>query len=132
MYKKILKNPAFIFFIIAVLLIIQNFTLLINKEYWFTPESIDECIKNETIIFLYLCVPSILLLIIQLLRKIFKNEIVQKVLKAVNILIIICSALFFLLWSFLCISLDFDFTEKSSNAIIDCSSYRELNISGIC
>ena len=132
MYKKILKNPAFIFFIIAVLLIIQNFTLLINKEYWFTPESIDECIKNETIIFLYLCVPSILLLIIQLLRKIFKNEIVQKVLKVVNILIIICSALFFLLWSFLCISLDFDFTEKSSNAIIDCSSYRELNISGIC
>ena len=131
MYKKILKNPAFIFFIIAVLnfILIESIT---NQEYWFTFESIDECIKNETIIFLYLCVPSILLLIIQLLRKIFKNGIVQKVLKVVNILIIICSALFFLLWSFLCISLDFDFTEKSSNAIIDCSSYRELNISGIC
>ena len=80
-----------------------------NKEYWFTPESIDECIKNETIIFLYLCVPSILLLIIQLLRKIFKNEIVQKVLKVVNILIIICSALFFLLWNFLCIGFYFTF-----------------------
>ena len=131
MYKKILKNPAFIFFIIAVLnfILIESIT---NQEYWFTFESIDECIKNETIIFLYTCVPSILLLIIQLLRKIFKNEIIQKVLKVVNILIIICSALFFLLWSFLCISLDFDFTEKSSNAIIDCSSYRELNISGIC
>ena len=132
MYKKILKNPAFIFFIIAVLLIIQEVTLLSNQEYWFTFESIDEYIRVVTHLFLYLCVPSILLLIIQLLRKIFKNEIVQKVLKAVNILIIICSALFFLLWSFLCISLDFDFTEKSSNAIIDCSSYRELNISGIC
>ena len=131
MYKKLLKNPAFIFFIIAVLnfILIESIT---NQEYWFTFESIDECIKNETIIFLYTCVPSILLLIIQLLRKIFKNEIVQKVLKAVNILIIICSALFFLLWSFLCISLDFDFTKKSSNAIIDCSSYRELNISGTC
>ena len=131
MYKKILKSPAFIFFIIAVLnfILIESIT---NQEYWFTFESIDECIKNETIIFLYTCVPSILLLIIQLLRKIFKNEIIQKVLKVVNILIIICSALFFLLWSFLCISLDFDFTEKSSNAIIDCSSYRELNISGIC
>ena len=131
MYKKLLKNPAFIFFIIAVLnfILIESIT---NQEYWFTFESIDECIKNETIIFLYTCVPSILLLIIQLLRKIFKNEIVQKVLKAVNILIIICSALFFLLWGFLCIILDFDVNEKSSNAIIDCSSYRELNISGIC
>ena len=131
MYKKILKNPAFIFFIIAVLnfILIESIT---NQEYWFTFESIDECIKNETIIFLYTCVPSILLLIIQLLRKIFKNEIIQKVLKVVNILIIICSALFFLLWSFLCIILDFDVNEKSSNAIIDCSSYRELNISGIC
>ena len=131
MYKKILKNPAFIFFIIAVLdvILIINIT---NQEYWFTPLNINRYIRDVTIFFLYTCVPSVLLLIIQLSRKIFKNEIVQKVLKAVNILIIICSALFFLLWSFLCISLDFDFTEKSSNAIIDCSSYRELNISGTC
>ena len=131
MYKKLLKNPAFIFFIIAVLdvILIINIT---NQEYWFRPLNINRYIRDVTIIFLYTCIPSILLLIIQLLRKIFKNEIVQKVLKAVNILIIICSALFFLLWSFLCISLDFDFTEKSSNAIIDCSSYRELNISGTC
>ena len=131
MYKKILKNPAFIFFIIAVLdvILIINIT---NQEYWFRPLNINRYIRDVTIIFLYTCIPSILLLIIQLLRKIFKNEIVQKVLKVINILIIICSALFFLLWSFLCISLDFDFTEKSSNAIIDCSSYRELNISGIC
>ena len=131
MYKKILKNPAFIFFIIAVLDVIL-FVMLANKDYWFTPLNINEYIRVVTHLFLYLCVPSILLLIIQLLRKIFKNEIVQKVLKAVNILIIICSALFFLLWSFLCIILDFDVNEKSSNAIIDCSSYRELNISGIC
>ena len=131
MYKKILKNPAFIFFIIAVLdvILIINIT---NQEYWFRPLNINRYIRDVTIIFLYTCIPSILLLIIQLLRKIFKNEIVQKVLKAVNILIIICSALFFLLWSFLCIILDFDVNEKSSNAIIDCSSYRELNISGIC
>ena len=132
MYKKILKNPAFIFFIIAVLDVIL-FVMLANKDCWFTLISINEYIRMVAgLFFLNLCVPSILLLIIQLLRKIFKNEIVQKVLKGVNILIIICSALFFLLWSFLCISLDFDFTEKSSNAIIDCSSYRELNISGIC
>ena len=132
MYKKILKNPAFIFFIIAVLDVIL-FVMLANKDYWFTPLNINEYIRMVAgLFFLNLCVPSILLLIIQLLRKIFKNEIIQKVLKVVNILIIICSALFFLLWSFLCISLDFDFTEKSSNAIIDCSSYRELNISGIC
>ena len=132
MYKKILKNPAFIFFIIAVLDVIL-FVMLANKDYWFTPLNINEYIRMVAgLFFLNLCVPSILLLIIQLLRKIFKNEIVQKVLKVVNILIIICSALFFLLWSFLCISLDFDFTEKSSNATIDCSSYRELNISGIC
>ena len=131
MYKKILKNPAFIFFIIAVLdvILIINIT---NQEYWFTPLNINRYIRDVTIFFLYTCIPSVLLLIIQLLRKIFKNEIVQKVLKAVNILIIICSALFFLLWSFLCIILDFDVNEKSSNAIIDCSSYRELNISGIC
>ena len=131
MYKKILKNPAFIFFIIAVLdvILIINIT---NQEYWFTPLNINRYIRDVTIFFLYTCIPSVLLLIIQLLRKIFKNEIVQKVLKAVNILIIICSALFFLLWGFLCIILDFDVTEKSSNAIIDCSSYRELNISGIC
>ena len=131
MYKKLLKNPAFIFFIIAVLdvILIINIT---NQEYWFRPLNINRYIRDVTIIFLYTCIPSILLLIIQLLRKIFKNEIVQKVLKAVNILIIICSALFFLLWSFLCIILDFDVNEKSSNAIIDCSSYRELNISGIC
>ena len=109
MYKKILKNPAFIFFIIAVLLIIQEVTLLSNQEYWFTFESIDEYIRVVTHLFLYLCVPSILLLIIQLLRKIFKNEIVQKVLKAVNILIIICSALLFLLWGFLCIGFYFTF-----------------------
>ena len=100
MYKKILKNPAFIFFIIAVLLIIQEVTLLSNKDYWFTPLNINEYIRVVTHLFLYLCVPSILLLIIQLLRKIFKNEIVQKVLKAVNILIIICSALLFLLWAY--------------------------------
>ena len=132
MYKKILKNPAFIFFIIAVLDVIL-FVMLANKDCWFTLISINEYIRMVAgLFFLNLCVPSILLLIIQLLRKIFKNEIVQKVLKGVNILIIICSALFFLLWSFLCISLDFDFTEKSSNAIIDCSSYRELNISGTC
>ena len=108
MYKKILKNPAFIFFIIAVLnfILIESIT---NQEYWFTFESIDECIKNETIIFLYLCVPSILLLIIQLLRKIFKNGIVQKVLKVINILIIICSALLFLLCIFLCIGFYFTF-----------------------
>ena len=121
MYKKLLKNLAFIFFIIAVLLIIQNFTLLINKEYWFTPESIDECIKNETIIFLYLCVPSILLLIIQLLRKIFKNDIVQKVLKVVNILIIICSALFVLLWEYIAIAVYIDkkeFQEKYNTSYI--------------
>ena len=131
MYKKILKNPAFIFFIIAVLdvILIINIT---NQEYWFTPLNINRYIRDVTIFFLYTCIPSVLLLIIQLLRKIFKNEIVQKVLKAVNILIIICSALFFLLWGFLCIILDFDVNEKSSNAIIDCSSYRELNISGIC
>ena len=131
MYKKLLKNPAFIFFIIAVLdvILIINIT---NQEYWFTPLNINRYIRDVTIFFLYTCIPSVLLLIIQLLRKIFKNEIVQKVLKAVNILIIICSALFFLLWSFLCIILDFDVNEKSSNAIIDCSSYRELNISGIC
>ena len=131
MYKKILKNPAFIFFIIAVLNVILIVSIT-NKDCWFTLISINRYIRDVTIFFLYTCVPSVLLLIIQLLRKIFKNEIVQKVLKAVNILIIICSALFFLLWSFLCISLDFDFTEKSSNAIIDCSSYRELNISGTC
>ena len=132
MYKKILKNPAFIFFIIAVLDVIL-FVMLANKDYWFTPLNINEYIRMVAgLFFLKLCVPSALLLIIQLLRKIFKNEIVQKVLKAVNILIIICSALFFLLWSFLCIILDFDVNEKSSNAIIDCSSYRELNISGTC
>ena len=131
MYKKLLKNLAFIFFIIAVLNVILIVSIT-NKDCWFTLISINRYIRDVTIFFLYTCVPSVLLLIIQLLRKIFKNEIVQKVLKAVNILIIICSALFFLLWSFLCISLDFDFTEKSSNAIIDCSSYRELNISGTC
>ena len=132
MYKKILKNPAFIFFIIAVLNVML-YVMLTNKDCWFTLISINRYIRIlANLFFLNLCVPSILLLIIQLLRKIFKNDIVQKVLKVVNILIIICSALFFLLWSFLCISLDFDFTEKSSNAIIDCSSYRELNISGTC
>ena len=108
MYKKILKNPAFIFFIIAVLdvILIINIT---NQEYWFRPLNINRYIRDVTIIFLYTCIPSILLLIIQLLRKIFKNEIVQKVLKAVNILIIICSALLFLLWGFLCIGFYFTF-----------------------
>ena len=99
MYKKILKNPAFIFFIIAVLNVILS-VMLTNKGCWFTLISINEYIRDETISFLYTCVPSILLLIIQLLRKIFKNDIVQKVLKAVNILIIICSALLFLLWAY--------------------------------
>ena len=108
MYKKLLKNPAFIFFIIAVLdvILIINIT---NQEYWFTPLNINRYIRDVTIFFLYTCVPSVLLLIIQLLRKIFKNEIVQKVLKAVNILIIICSALFFLLWGFLCIGFYYTF-----------------------
>ena len=108
MYKKLLKNPAFIFFIIAVLdvILIINIT---NQEYWFRPLNINRYIRDVTIIFLYTCIPSILLLIIQLLRKIFKNEIVQKVLKAVNILIIICSALLFLLWGFLCIGFYFTF-----------------------
>ena len=109
MYKKILKNPAFIFFIIAVLDVIL-FVMLANKDYWFTPLNINEYIRMVAgLFFLNLCVPSILLLIIQLLRKIFKNEIVQKVLKVVNILIIICSALFFLLWNFLCIGFYFTF-----------------------
>ena len=121
MYKKILKNPAFIFFIIAVLLIIQEVTLLSNQEYWFTFESIDEYIRVVTHLFLYLCVPSILLLIIQLLRKIFKNEIVQKVLKVVNILIIICSALFVLLWEYIAIAVYIDkkeFQEKYNTSYI--------------
>ena len=109
MYKKILKNPAFIFFIIAVLDVIL-FVMLANKDYWFTPLNINEYIRMVAgLFFLKLCVPSSLLLIIQLLRKIFKNEIVQKVLKVVNILIIICSALFFLLWNFLCIGFYFTF-----------------------
>ena len=109
MYKKILKNPAFIFFIIAVLDVIL-FVMLANKDCWFTLISINEYIRMVAgLFFLDLCVPSALLLIIQLLRKIFKNEIVQKVLKAVNILIIICSALLFLLWGFLCIGFYFTF-----------------------
>ena len=108
MYKKLLKNLAFIFFIIAVLNVILIVSIT-NKDCWFTLISINRYIRDVTIIFLYTCIPSILLLIIQLLRKIFKNEIVQKVLKAVNILIIICSALLFLLWNFLCIGFYFTF-----------------------
>ena len=109
MYKKLLKNPAFIFFIIAVLNVML-YVMLTNKDCWFTLISINRYIRIlANLFFLNLCVPSILLLIIQLLRKIFKNEIVQKVLKAVNILIIICSALLFLLWGFLCIGFYFTF-----------------------
>ena len=109
MYKKILKNPAFIFFIIAVLNVML-YVMLTNKDCWFTLISINRYIRIlANLFFLNLCVPSILLLIIQLLRKIFKNDIVQKVLKAVNILIIICSALLFLLWGFLCIGFYFTF-----------------------
>ena len=120
MYKKILKNPAFIFFIIAVLdvILIINIT---NQEYWFTPLNINRYIRDVTIFFLYTCIPSVLLLIIQLLRKIFKNEIVQKVLKVINILIIICSALFVLLWEYIAIAVYIDkkeFQEKYNTSYI--------------
>ena len=52
MYKKILKNPAFIFFIIAVLDVIL-FVMLANKDYWFTPLNINEYIRVVTHLFLY-------------------------------------------------------------------------------
>ena len=104
MYKKLLKNPAFIFFIIAVL----DISLIVKLTYkgnWYAILGVDQYIQEVTELFIYLCVPSVLLLIIQLSRKILKKEMAQEVLEVVNILVMICSVVFFLLAEYFCLYL---------------------------
>lgn len=108
MDKNKLKNPAFIFFLVAILATI-NLVIFSNIEYWFTFENIFKFVIIVVRISVYFFIPSMVLYIIQLLKKYIKNKIIQTILKVVNILVIICSTLLFLLWEYFHMRLYFAF-----------------------
>ncbi len=90
------KNPIFIFFLIATFITFQT-CILADYNYIKLYGGISGTIKHLLVVFWFNYIPILILIFLKSLKIIFKNNVLQKLLKILNIVCIIITVIYYLI-----------------------------------